>query len=377
MTRYTTESPSLNDYLAARDALQRGEPVSIVDGGLGIRIRAAEQVNCEADASLIIMARNRGQRLGLGNGHVARVLPAGKSQRRRIVDLALTAQAPKRAEELGSLPIYALANIRANLVDLAVQFLRQSWMMPVAFADFVYPTDAGDHIINAELIHSEDREGAASLQIVSEARLPIDETDDSRIVIFRGVDGSMLEKAIVIGRPDPSRPVLIRMHSECLTGDIFGSKRCDCGEQLHTALATMAEEGAGILLYLAQEGRNIGLVNKMRAYGLQDRGLDTVDANVHLGFESDARTWYRAARMLELLGVKSVRLLTNNPKKMHELADLDVEIVERVPLVVKANAHNAAYLQTKSVRAGHMFGPDADHRTEAVADTSPQSKVAE
>lgn len=149
--------------------------------------------------------------------------------------------------------------------------------------------------------------------------------------------------------------VLVRIHSQCLTGDVFGSKRCDCGQQLAKALQQIAEEGTGILLYLRQEGRGIGLVNKIKAYALQDRGMDTVEANVHLGFEPDERDYRVAVEILKDLGVKSVRLLTNNPHKIKDLKLHGLKIVERVPLVTVPTKQNRSYLRTKKKKLGHWL----------------------
>jgi GTP cyclohydrolase II len=174
-------------------------------------------------------------------------------------------------------------------------------------------------------------------------------------VAFRPSDGSTEHLAILIGQPDPAKPVLARLHSECFTGDLLGSLRCDCGEQLRGAIAEIARQGGGVLLYLAQEGRGIGLVNKLRAYRLQDQGADTADANEQLGFEADERIYLAAAEMLRRLGFKTVRLMTNNPDKVAGLERLGITVAERVPLVIPANRFNRDYLTTKAKKFGHMF----------------------
>jgi len=161
--------------------------------------------------------------------------------------------------------------------------------------------------------------------------------------------------ALFCGQIDNSEPVLTRLHSECLTGDIFGSHRCDCGEQLAAALTAIQQEGRGVLLYLRQEGRGIGLVNKIRAYALQQQGLDTVDANRALGFPDDMRDYSIAATILRDLGITSVRLLTNNPAKMTSLEQHGIQVLERVPLQVPATTHSASYLLTKQLRMGHLL----------------------
>lgn len=196
---------------------------------------------------------------------------------------------------------------------------------------------------------------ARSLKRVAEARVPLADAEEARVVAFRPSDGGIEHLAIVVGAPDRDRPVLIRLHSECFTGDLLGSLRCDCGDQLRGGIAELAKNGGGVLLYLAQEGRGIGLVNKLRAYELQDAGFDTLDANQQLGFDDDERIYLPAVEMLHLLGIGEVRLLTNNPAKVDGLARHGVRVVERVPHIFPSNGHNDFYLKTKARRSGHLF----------------------
>jgi len=200
----------------------------------------------------------------------------------------------------------------------------------------------------------------AHLVVAARARLPVAACESAEIVAFRAPDDLREHVALIVGTQTGDRAPLVRLHSECLTGDIFASLKCDCGPQLNAALAAMAGEadagvGWGVLLYLRQEGRGIGLVNKLRAYQLQDQGFDTVDANNRLGLPSEARDFPVAARMLSLLGVRRIRLMTNNPDKVAALAGLGVEVVERVPHALPANPHNVRYLETKRDRAGHLL----------------------
>jgi GTP cyclohydrolase II len=202
------------------------------------------------------------------------------------------------------------------------------------------------------------RLSASTLRPVSEARVPLADAENVRIVSFRPADGGPEQFAILVGEPEREAAPLARLHSECFTGDFLGSLRCDCGDQLRGAIRRMAHEGAGVLLYLAQEGRGIGLANKLRAYMLQDSGLDTVDANHHLGFENDERDFWAAAAMLRQLGIGRVRLLTNNPSKIAQLQQYGIEVAGRVPHIFEANAHNRGYLLTKALKSGHMLAVD-------------------
>ena len=199
----------------------------------------------------------------------------------------------------------------------------------------------------------------ARLYIATRTSLPVARAEDAQIVLFRAPDDLREHVALIIGRQSSARTPLVRLHSECLTGDILGSLRCDCGPQLNAALAAMADEAAdggwGVLLYLRQEGRGIGLVNKMRAYRLQDQGFDTLEANNRLGFPAEARDFPVAARMLHLLGARTIRLLTNNPAKVAALQAAGVIVAERVPHQLPANPHNQRYLDTKRDAAGHLL----------------------
>jgi GTP cyclohydrolase II len=194
-----------------------------------------------------------------------------------------------------------------------------------------------------------------SLTIAGEAYVPLSSGVRTRFVVFRDAFGDD-PVAVIVGTPDMSKPVPVRIHSACLTGDVFGSRRCDCGDQLKLALARLQEAGGGVILYLAQEGRGVGLANKMRTYKLQDAGLDTVDANTTLGFDDDERDYGVAARMLQMLGCTRVVLLTNNPTKVDGLANAGIEITGRMPIETPVNSDNRRYLTAKASRAGHQLG---------------------
>jgi GTP cyclohydrolase II len=213
--------------------------------------------------------------------------------------------------------------------------------------DLVY-VDAAD-------VRAYEEISARNLQQVAQAHVPLEGAENARILAWRPSDGGKEHLAIVVGEIDPTEPVLIRLHSECFTGDLLGSLRCDCGVQLRSAIAEIAKRGSGVLLYLAQEGRGIGLVNKLRAYELQDEGFDTIDANEQLGFDADERIYAPAATMLSRMGIKRVRLMTNNPQKISQLERYGIEVAERVAHSFPANGHNENYLRTKAERAGHLL----------------------
>ncbi|GHC56487.1 GTP cyclohydrolase II [Neogemmobacter tilapiae] len=197
--------------------------------------------------------------------------------------------------------------------------------------------------------------GPQGLTEVVSARLPMQAAKAGRVHIFRPGDGGEEHYAVEIGQPDRAQPVLARLHSACFTGDVLGSLKCDCGPQLRAALGQMGVEGAGVLLYLNQEGRGIGLANKMRAYALQDQGFDTVEANHRLGFEDDERDFRLGAQILREMGFSAVRLLTNNPRKITMMQAQGIQVAERVPLHVGETQENRAYLATKAAKSGHLL----------------------
>jgi len=261
------------------------------------------------------------------------------------LDLAYPMKGPFAADHIDDLEAAATAMELARIAGILPAFL-------------VDPAPAGEaqELATADLAAWKD---STRLAIASRARLPVAACEDAEIVAFRSRDDMREHVALIIGTQNGDRAPLVRLHSECLTGDILGSLKCDCGPQLDAALHAMAHEAAdggwGVLLYLRQEGRGIGLINKLRAYRLQDQGFDTVDANNRLGLPTEARDFPVAARMLELLGVHAVRLMTNNPAKVAALAGLGVVVAERVPHQLPPNPHNAHYLDTKRERTGHLL----------------------
>jgi 3,4-dihydroxy 2-butanone 4-phosphate synthase/GTP cyclohydrolase II len=194
---------------------------------------------------------------------------------------------------------------------------------------------------------------------VVETVVPTSHAGKFKVIVYENDMEDIQNIALVKGEIDPEKPILVRVHSECLTGDIFGSLRCDCGDQLHKAMEMMDKEGEGVLLYIRQEGRGIGLVNKLKAYVLQDEGLDTVEANEKLGFKPDLRNYGIGAQVLVDLGVRKMKLITNNPKKMIGLQGYGLSIVEQVPIEIKPNKYNKGYLECKKLKMGHLLNFDA------------------
>jgi GTP cyclohydrolase II len=246
-------------------------------------------------------------------------------------------------------PFHAIPPNSIDASTAALTLARAAGLLP---ALWLLEADASDFEIPLDQVVLKGRK--PSVKIVARAKLPLDDLPPTQIVAFRASDDGEEHVALVIGAFG-GKPPLVRLHSECLTGDVFGSLKCDCGPQLREALRIIGAAGGGILLYLRQEGRGIGLANKLRAYSLQDRGLDTVDANRRLGFADDERDYGHAAAMLRALGVERVRLLTNNPDKVRALETAGIEIAERVAHQMPANPHNADYLETKRRKSGHLL----------------------
>ena len=353
--------------------LRRGGPVVLHDRQAGAWLAvAAETAEEDGVARLramgegdpyLVLTAERAAVLGLGDPAAAIeafLLPA------RLPAEVLWHLADPTSPQLAALPDgLTRGEVPVDVAAAAVELAKLARLLPAAIlvplrlqsathaADWAHSRDLLDVSIDA--IDSYQVVAARGLKIVSEARVPLAGAEDTRVIAFRPGDGGTEHLAIIIGEPPRDRPVLTRLHSECFTGDLLGSLRCDCGDQLRGAIAEIARHGHGLLLYLAQEGRGIGLVNKLRAYRLQDRGVDTFDANEQLGFDADERVYLPAAEMLRQLGFREVRLMTNNPAKMEGLARCGIAVVERVPHVFPANSHNDRYLETKAVKFGHLF----------------------
>ena len=263
---------------------------------------------------------------------------------------ALAIADPGRDLDRGPLgPLQPVAADCAHAAAAALSLARLAGLLPALWVLEPVATDAE---VSIEEIVRERRQ--PSLELVARAKLPLEGLPPTQILAFRASDDGQEHVALVIGA-FAGKPPLVRLHSECLTGDVFGSLKCDCGPQLKEALRIIGAAGGGVLLYLRQEGRGIGLANKVRAYSLQDRGLDTVDANRRLGFADDERDYGHAAAMLRALGIDRVRLLTNNPDKVAGLEATGIAVAERVAHQMPANPHNADYLATKRKKSGHLL----------------------
>ena len=340
----------------AIDALRRGWPVAI-DGVISVMlIEATDDMRLAAfgtDAD-VLLSSSRAVTLKLAN-QVDAATP-GKPVRvahERWLDVAAARALADPALDLANPlkgPFRSIACGHDAAATAALELAIHAGFLPALFVrDGVI--DGAAPVSSAAIALWDD---PARLGLVTRARLPIASHEGAEIVAFRSPEAAGEHVAILIGQPNGSPP-LVRLHSECLTGDVFDSLKCDCGPQLQAALTKMAESGWGILLYLRQEGRGIGLINKLRAYALQDQGFDTVDANTRLGFPIDARNFGTAARMLQLLGQRRVRLLTNNPQKVASLEAAGIDVAERVPHALPPNPHNQHYLDTKRDRTGHRL----------------------
>jgi GTP cyclohydrolase II len=351
--------------------LRRGGFVVLRAPDAALLMLAAEAVTDTALADLTRLAgappalaitRRRAAVLGLVDapagpgGSVLLSVPDG-TDAELLRDLADPA-APNRAP----LPFAAVDSAIRAAADAAVELAKLARLLPAAVVVPLSRTTAqrivaAEAVLAVDSVHVLDYQASAarSLRPVSQASVPLKDAEETRIIAFRPSDGGLEHLAILIGEPDPATPVLTRLHSECFTGDLLGSLRCDCGDQLRGAIVEISRAGGGVLLYLAQEGRGIGLVNKLRAYELQDAGFDTVDANEQLGFDADERVYLPAAEMLRQLGFSRIRLLTNNPEKVAALTRCGITVVERVPHVFPANGHNERYLKTKATRSGHLL----------------------
>ncbi|XXF90435.1 GTP cyclohydrolase II [Tabrizicola sp. M-4] len=344
----------------ARADLRLGLPVVLSDAGQGWLVMAVEGLT-EArfaaaqgfGAAVLILSAARLDALGWKESGKGAALPvAGLTlwQIRGYADPVAVAGIPDEPPER--------VDVAQSVVETAILLAKGAQLLPavvaVRLADMSLARDGRVTMLTCAEVE------AAAMRLsdhhtVSAASVPLAVSALGQVEVFRPDDGGAEHYAVRIGVPDPGAPVLVRLHSACFTGDVLGSVKCDCGPQLHAAMAAMAAEGSGVLLYLNQEGRGIGLANKMRAYALQGRGLDTVEANHQLGFADDERDFRVGAELLQRLGIWTVRLMTNNPAKMAMLRAQGITVVERVPLRVGARAENARYLAAKAAKSGHLL----------------------
>ncbi|HEY4944185.1 MAG TPA: GTP cyclohydrolase II [Rhizomicrobium sp.] len=354
------QAPSVVDrVIEAVDAFRRGRPVLIRGPGGTVPALAVETLSAAALQTLkgtprLVLSHARARTLKIRlytPDVVALALPRDMTlERLRAIadptdDLNFPLKGPFETIR-DSLPAGYMA---------AVKLAKLAGLLPAALALTARGAPKSAVALAAADILAYDDEIVRTLRIVARARVPLDGAESTELISFRPQDGGPEHYAIVINAPPTAKPVLTRLHSECFTGDLLGSLKCDCGAQLRGAIAAISKHGGGVLLYLAQEGRGIGLINKLRAYRLQDQGFDTIDANERLGFEADERQYGIAARMLQLLGYRKVRLLTNNPDKVAGLKAAGVTVTARVRHAFADNEHNRAYLKTKAERGGHLL----------------------
>ncbi|MBO9447696.1 GTP cyclohydrolase II [Ruegeria sp. R14_0] len=360
--------PDISELLArARADLRMGVPVVLTDDtGFSVLAIASETLSAQRLADLrslegqpvvaVTVRRAETLKARAYDGDLARMIippDADIAWVQAVADPSDDLNAPMKG------PLMTERQGSANLHRIAIALTKSARLLPAAV---VVPVEDGRNFAATHGLTCIDHTRAAphladrsALHAIAAARLPMEVSEAGRLHVFRPEDGGEEHYAVEIGRPDRSKPVLARLHSACFTGDLMGSLKCDCGPQLRGALAQMGTEGAGVLLYLNQEGRGIGLANKMRAYFLQDQGFDTVEANHRLGFEDDERDFRLGSDILKELGFSSVRLLTNNPAKIAMMEKTGIAVTERVPLKVGETAHNRGYLATKAAKSGHLL----------------------
>lgn len=338
-----------------------GRPVGLTDAdGAAALVAGVEALDADLAAALarhaaaaarLILPAARLRRLGLDRAMPGRIgLP--EIDPRRIEQLALQIEAKIDA------PVAPLDALDAAALELA----RLALTVPAAVVVPVDPALAGDPDlirVGADDIAGFRRSQSERIEVVGRAPVPLEGAPETEFVVFRGGEGLRDQVAVIVGKPDLAGPVPVRLHSACLTGDLFGSLKCDCGDQLRGTVEWMAQNGGGILLYLDQEGRGNGIANKMRAYRLQAMGWDTYDADEVLGFDLDQRRFDFAAAMLKKLGVTRIDIMTNNPQKVAAMREAGLEVVSERRVIGRTTDHNVRYLASKRDRAGHVLDADA------------------
>ncbi len=351
---------AVDKVIRAVDAFRRAKPVLIRDGRARHLAFAAETIEpldlkkaLRGRAQLVLThARARTLKIRLYTPDVV-ALPLTQE-----MDLSLLRAIADPTDDLDfpmKGPFDTERKKLAAAFGASIKLAKLAGLLPATVIASARTIPRGAVSIDASDILKYDDAIVRTLKLVTRARVPLEGAERTELVSFRPADGGPEHYAVIVGTPPTHAPVLTRLHSECFTGDLLGSLKCDCGNQLRGAIEAIAKEGEGILLYLAQEGRGIGLINKLRAYRLQDLGFDTLTANERLGFEADERLYGIAAKMLKTLGYGSVRLLTNNPDKMRALGAQGIKVVARVPHAFPGGEHSQAYLKTKAERAGHLL----------------------
>jgi len=329
-----------------------------VDGITDAGLNAFRQLAAPGHPHLVVTAR-RARALGIDKSGPVGLAISARDDAAKVVSLAADRQVAHRCD------VIAAGDTAAAAIELAKLAQRLPALLSAEPGSGSDRCDPPLMKVSAPAVAQFRQAVIASLAIVTEATIPLHGGPSARFVVFRdGTGGTPI--AAIIGEPNPGKPVPVRVHSACLTGDVFGSRRCDCGDQLRLAIHQIEQHGGGIILYLEQEGRGVGLANKLRTYRLQDAGLDTVDANTVLGFNDDERDYGMAVRMLQILGCTRVQLLTNNPAKLEGLAHAGIDVSARVPLQGPITSDNRRYLAAKAARAGHQL----DHVLGALAETA-------
>ncbi len=354
--------------------LRRGGKLVVSDNnsGTSVLLLASELIESHSIDELsklglsrpvIILSKNRSKAIGInGTDGPCSILIKKNWDINDILSLCMPLANHKIPKIDGALPESCY-----GIVSSCILLLRQSRLLPaglMAIISNVTVEQINKWAFEKNLIHvdtsdikSYEKVNANSLFMSVKAKVPILHTENCEIIIFRPKDGGNEHFCLVFGknRTLKSDQALVRIHSQCITGDVLDSLKCDCGQQLKQSIKLMAKADEGILIYLAQEGRDIGLLNKLRAYSLQENGMDTVEANEDLGFNDDERLYYPAKEILGQLKIKNVKLITNNPKKVEHLKNLGINVVERVPIKIVPNKHNKKYLETKSKKSGHIL----------------------
>lgn len=326
--------------------LQQGRPIQLSEGNDWWACQAIDSLTLPEPVigGYALISGPRAAMLGLGDPNIPRAIPIGKHADKGVMQFIMGSNVKI------SVPSKPAPNFAKPLINLA----KQGRLIP---AFYLWPLSSADNsLISLRSDELPLSDSIAELRRLSTVDLPLEIAGhrlNTQALLFDHPGGQQELLALTLGDPRPTDVPLVRLHSSCLTGDVFGSLRCDCGPQLHQALNSIQEAGQGCLLYLPQEGRDTGLRNKLRAYALQDAGLDTIDADATLGFEADERDFAMAAALLKHMGLSSIRLMTNNPQKVLGLEAEGIQVVDRVPLEIEPHTHNHEYLKTKAHRAGH------------------------